>query len=588
MDGSEKRSFDLMLRWDGGEERGLRKHSSPRVDSDRCVNCGSCLGACPTGAIRELQRQICRLCPDCAQSPAMFPTGMVELTSRACAAACPLGHFPEGYVNLVARGDWGGAWKLISGINPLPGVLGRICSRPCEEECKRGSLIDRPLPIRALKREIAAWAETNGLAENRIYHRNIDKRVAVAGAGPAGLTAAVDLASLGYRVTIFEAGPAPGGMLRLAVPAFRLPDEIWQGEFSRALGEGIEVHYGASVGTSPTLQGLFADGFKAVVLAVGARHGRKLDIPGKGFQGVYTAIDFMGAVKSGLPLEVGERVVVVGGGSVATDVARTALRKGAREVRMVCIEQECELPAFAWEVEEARREGVQLITGYAPVRVASTWMKAEALELAYVERICCDAAGRPYPEVDTRQGLTLPADTVIFAVGQTVDSSQFARMGLRLDGAGVPQVEPETGAMTIRGVYAAGDMVTGQGSVVEAMASGRRAARAVDVFLCGRAQEEAERKPDAAPLHEKIFPVRLEKAEPLDLPRLDTREALSSFREVDLPIAREELEADARRCMRCGYVEVDHLLCLGCGTCRGVCPAGDVLTMGGAVLGGEA
>ena len=315
MDGSARPPLDLMLRWDGGVKKRLHKYSSPRVDSNRCVNCGSCLEACPTGAPREMQRQICRLCPDCAQGPTMFPNDMVELTSRSCAAACPLGHFPEGYVNLVARGDWEGAWKLVSGVNPLPGVLGRICSRPCEEECKRGSLIDKPLPIRTLKREIAAWAENNGLAAKKAYHRNIDKRLAVAGAGPAGLTAAVDLASLGYRVTVFEAGPAPGGMLRLAVPAFRLPDEIWRGEFSRALGEGIEVAYGASVGISPTLQDLPAGGFKAVVLAVGARHGRKLDIPGKDFQGVHTALDFMGAVKSGLPQEIGENVVVIGGGT---------------------------------------------------------------------------------------------------------------------------------------------------------------------------------------------------------------------------------------------------------------------------------
>ncbi|MEW6553112.1 MAG: FAD-dependent oxidoreductase [Actinomycetota bacterium] len=582
-----KETCDPMLRWDNGVERRLHKSASPRVDTDRCINCGTCIAACPTGAIREMQRQICRLCPDCARGPVMFPGDMVAMTARSCAAACPLGHFPEGYVNLVAKGDWEGAWRLVSGLNPLPGVLGRICSRPCEEECKRGGLIDRPLPIRALKREVAAWAEANGLATGRTYHRNIDMRVAVAGAGPAGLVAAVDLASLGYRVSVFEAGTAPGGLLRLAVPSFRLPDTVWQGEFARALGEGIEVSYGASVGVSPTLQELFADGFKAVVLATGARYGRKLNIPGQDFQGVFTALDFMGAVKSGQPVEAGERVVVIGGGSVATDVARTALRKGAREVNMVCIEQECELPAFAWEIDEARREGVQLIAGYAPVRITSAWMKAEALELARVEKIACDAAGRPCPEIDRAQGLTLEADTVIFAVGQAVDTALLERMGLGVDASGMPSIVAESGATTLPGVYAAGDLVALQGSVVEAMASGRRAARAVDAYLGGRETGAARGGPGPAPLREKIFPVRLEKAEPLELPHLNVAEALSSFREVDLPPSREELEEDARRCMRCGYIEVDHALCLGCGTCRDVCPAGDVLTMGGPVMGGE-
>lgn len=582
-----RRAIDLTLRWPDGVERKIVKHASPRVDSDRCINCGTCLELCPTGAMREMQRQICRLCPDCARGAVMFPGDMVELTSKSCAAACPLGHYPEGYVNMVARGDWEGAWKLVDAINPLPGVLGRICSRPCEEECKRGALIDQPLPIRAIKGAVATGAHERGLAAPRVYRRNIDMRVAIAGAGPAGATAACDLASLGYRVTVFEAGPAPGGMLRLAVPAFRLPDEVWEREFSRVLTGGIEVIYGACVGSSPTLQALLDDGFKAVILATGARFGRKLDIPGKDHGGVFSALDFMADVKSGKPLEVGERVVVVGGGSVATDAARTALRKGAMEVRMVCIEQECEVPAFAWEMDEARREGMEVIAGYAPVGIASSWMKAESIQLARVMNIRCDAAGRLTPEVSESQTMTMPVDTVIFAVGQAADSAQLERMGLETTPNGALRFDADSASTSLRGVFAAGDLVNAQGSVVEAMASGRRAARAVDAYLSGRSYAREGRLPAAAPLQEKIFPVRLEKAEPPMLPRLEAREALSSFREVDLPPQRGRLEEDARRCMRCGLVAVDHELCLGCGACSESCPAGDVLTMGEAVAGGE-
>ncbi|MDD3718408.1 MAG: FAD-dependent oxidoreductase [Actinomycetota bacterium] len=582
-----RQAIDLTLRWPDGAGRTLSKLASPRVDSDRCINCGTCLEVCPTGAIREMQRQICRLCPDCAQGPIMFPEEMLRLASRSCAAACPIGHYPEGYVNMIARGDWEGAWKLVDAVNPLPGVLGRICSRPCEEECKRGALIDRSLPIRAMKREIASWAYEHGMASARAYRRNIDMRVAVVGAGPAGLTAASDLASFGYRVTVFEAGPAPGGMLRLAVPAFRLPDEVWEREFARALSGGIEVVCGACVGTSPSLRELLDDGFKAVVLATGATRGRKLDIPGSGFQGVYNALDFMASVKSGKPLEVGERVVVVGGGSVATDAARTALRKGALEVNMVCIEQEREVPALAWEMEEARREGIGLIAGYAPLRITSSWMKAEAIELARVERICCDDAGRLTTELDDSTTMTLPVDTVVFAVGQAVDAAQLKRMGLETTPAGALRFDPETASTSLPGIFAAGDLVNRQGSVVEAMSSGRTAARSVDAYLSGRSYARKAASPSRAPLEEKIFPVRLEKAEPLRLPHLETREALASFREVDLPPGRERLEEDARRCMRCGYIEVDHDLCLGCGICRETCPAGDVLTMGAPVAGGE-
>jgi NADPH-dependent glutamate synthase beta subunit-like oxidoreductase/Pyruvate/2-oxoacid:ferredoxin oxidoreductase delta subunit len=585
MDGSIGAPVELSLRWPGGGEKRLDKVASPRVDTEKCINCGVCIENCPTGAIREMQRQICRLCPDCAEGPVMFPRDMADLTGRSCAAACPLGHYPEGYVNMLARGDWAGAWELVSSINPLPGVLGRICSRPCEEECKRGSLIDAPMPIRAMKREIAEWAYRSALAADRVYRRNIDMRVAIAGAGPAGLMAAVDLGSSGYRVTIFESGPAPGGMLRMAVPAFRLPDDVWQREFSQALGVGIEVVYGATVGVSPTLQELLGSGFRAVVLAMGARYGKRLPIPGSDYAGVYTALDFMSAVKSGRPVEIGERTVVIGGGSVATDAARTALRKGASEVFMICIEEECELPALSWEIEEAKREGVKIIAGYAPVRIHSAWMRAEALELARVDNICSDAAGRLIPGLDLSCGMTLAADSVVFAVGQAVDAALLERMGLETGAGGIPVVDPSSGATSIEGVFAAGDLVAGQGSVVEAMASGRRTSQAVDAYLSGTSPKSPAIKPEEAPLQEKIFPVRLEKAIPLRMPHLSTAEALASFREVDISPRRERLQEDARRCMRCGYVEVDHELCIGCGVCRRLCPAGDVLTMGSPIPG---
>lgn len=566
----------------------LKKGASPRVDTDKCLNCGTCLRACPTGAMREVQRQICRLCPDCAEGEIMFPRDMVDLTESSCSLACPLGHYPEGYLNLLGRGDWEEAWNVISAINPLPGVLGRICGRPCEEECKRGMLIDKPLPIRAAKREVAEWAFANGLAKPRTYRRNIDMRIAVAGGGPAGLTTASDLASLGYRVTIFEKSQSPGGMLRLAVPTFRLPDEVWEREFTQALGEGIDIVCGATVGVSPTVDELLKDGFKAVVLALGAPRGKLLNIPGRDFRGVYDALSFMNAAKSHSPLEVGEKVVVIGGGSVATDVARAALRLGATDVHMVCIEQECDMPALSWEVEEALREGVKVVAGYAPLRITSAWMQAEAVELARVDNICCDAWGRLTPEVDTASSMSLPADTVIFAVGQAIDTSLLNRMGLAMNEVGGLAVDAATGATSAGNVFAAGDLIGGQGSVVEAMASGRKAAQAVDAYLQGSMLDTEERTVGSAPLREKIFPVRLEKLEPLEPARVTTEEALASFAEVDLPPAARDLETDTRRCMRCGYIEVDHELCLGCGICRQLCPAGDVLTMSSPLQGGEA
>ena len=346
--------------------------------------------------------------------------------------------------------------------------------------------------------------------------------------------------------------------------------------------------HGATVGVSPSLDELEADGFRAVILALGAPRGVKLPIPGNGYQGVHDALSFMAAVKQGRPVAVGESAVVIGGGSVATDAARTLLRKGAREVRLVCIERECDMPALSWEIEEARREGVEVVAGYAPVRIASSWMQAEEVELARVSAIRCDQCGRLTPELEAGVGMSLKADTVVFAVGQAVETELLSRMGLETTGAGRLAAEPSSGATSRPGVFAAGDLLGGGGSVVEAMASGRRAARAVDAFLQGKAPGTEGREVGGAPLEEKIFPVRLEKLEPLRLPHLPTETALRSFAEVELPPEAGSLETDARRCMRCGYIEVDHELCIGCGTCRDKCPAGDVITMGSPIPGGDA
>jgi NADPH-dependent glutamate synthase beta subunit-like oxidoreductase/NAD-dependent dihydropyrimidine dehydrogenase PreA subunit len=568
-------------------ERVFKKNMSPRVATEKCVNCGTCVLNCPTRAIREMQRQICRLCPDCAEGPIMFPRDMEDLTRRSCGAGCPLGHYPEGYLNLAAKNDTAGAWELITGINPLPGVLGRICSRPCEEECKRGILIDKPMNIRATKRAIADWAYENGKAEKKTYPRNIDMRIAVVGGGPAGLTAAHDLAEMGYRVTIFEKTGGMGGMIRRVIPAFRLPDEVWQREFDRVIGDGIDVKYGVSVGTSLTLKELLDDGYRAVVLAVGAPNGKKLPIPGHTFKGVYDALKYMNDAKYGIPVETGEDTVVVGGGSVATDVARTALRKGARNVTMICIEDEAHMPALSWEIEEAVSEGVKIIPAHAPLSVNSKWMRAESITVAAVTSVETTETGALRPVLDRTVTRELPAQTVIFAVGQSADDALLDRMGLERNAKGGVVTDERTLATSIKGVYAAGDLTGGAGSAVEAMASARKAARSVNAFLMGSTPEAEAPEMGGAPLREKIFPVRLEKLSPVKLRELKKDDALASFAEVQTDTPLSELETDARRCMKCGYIEIDHSLCVGCGVCKRVCPAGDVITMGAPLSGGE-
>jgi NADPH-dependent glutamate synthase beta subunit-like oxidoreductase len=434
----QEKFVELTVKTAEGSERKLRKTTSPIIDTMKCLDCGECIKNCPTQAITEMQRQICRLCPDCAEGDIMFPKDMEELTRSSCSGGCPLGHYPEGYINLVAKGDWEGAWNVISGINPLPGILGRICERPCEEECKRGILINKgkPLNIRATKRAVADWAADSGKAEKKLYLRNIDKRVAVIGAGPAGITAAADLAGMGYKVTIFEATSSMGGMVRRAIPLFRLPDEVWRKEFEYALGSGIDIEYGVSLGHAFTIEDLFKDGFKAVVIATGAPFGKKLDIPGKDFKGVYTALNYMNDVKYGTPAQTGDNTVVIGGGSVATDAARTALRNGAKNVTMVCIENEGEMPAHSWEIEEALEEGVKVLGGYAPQSINSAWMQPESVTVAKVAKITKDANGNLRAEIDSSDTKKITAETVIFAVGQSFDNRLFDDLGFERNETG--------------------------------------------------------------------------------------------------------------------------------------------------------
>ncbi len=572
--------IDLRLSRPDGEPASLKKNVSPVMRTDRCVNCGTCLKACPTGAMFELQRQICRLCPDCAESPIMFPRDMEALTAESCALSCPIGHYPEGYVNLVAAGEFEKAWELITAVNPLPGVLGRICSRPCEDACKRGKLIDAPLPIRAMKRLVSDMAHSQGWVRKGRYPRTYDECVAVIGAGPAGIAAAHYLAGAGYEVVVHDASPDLGGMLTKTVPSFRLPSDIIRRDFEALLERGITFRPNVEVGRNPSIAGLLGAEFDAVLVATGAPKGVKLGLPGADFMGVFTAVDFMTSVKAGYPVRTGAKALVIGGGSVATDVARTLLRLGVGDVSLACVEGECEMPAFSWELEEAQDEGVRFINSAAPVAIGGDWQKVQWVELDPVTRFACTEEGIRC-DTDSARRFRVEADTVVFAVGQRLDTGVFEHTpGIEINAKGRVVFNPDTQMTTLAGVFVAGDVVEAKGSVVQAVASARRAAFAIDAYLRGR--PVLEKIPDpvrGAPLAEKIFPVRLEKLAVAGLPTMAPEYAVGCFDEVEAAMDPGEAREDARRCMKCGYVDVRHELCIGCGTCARVCPRGDVIRL---------
>jgi NADPH-dependent glutamate synthase beta subunit-like oxidoreductase/NAD-dependent dihydropyrimidine dehydrogenase PreA subunit len=273
---------DLSITVGKAEAFGAQREAVAGIDAKLCINCGTCRRTCPTEAISEYQRVICRYCPDCAGGPQMFyDEATIYAGEHACSIACPLGTIPEGYVNKIAEGKFEEAYELIAELNPLPGVCGRICNHPCMDDCKRGLLIDEPVNIRGLKRFV-----TDRVSPRlKPFIQKYDTRIAVIGAGPAGIMAAFDLSKKGYKVTIFEAGPEPGGMMNTGIPAFRLDKAVLRAEIAALEEAGIEIVYNAKIGKNPTIDDLFKEKYAAVVLAVGATRGMVL----KGFNRKFCA-----------------------------------------------------------------------------------------------------------------------------------------------------------------------------------------------------------------------------------------------------------------------------------------------------------
>ncbi|MBI9105306.1 MAG: FAD-dependent oxidoreductase [Spirochaetales bacterium] len=552
------------------------RHAVAQINSDLCINCGTCRTACPTEAISERQRIICRICPDCTTGPQFFPDQSIAYaTEHACSIACPLGLIPEGYVNKIADGKFDEAYDLIMELNPLPGICGRICSHPCMDDCKRGLLIDEPIDIRGLKRFVADRKHSS----IKPFIQKFDERVAVIGAGPAGIMAAFDLSKKGYKVKIFEAGPEPGGMMNKGIPSFRLDKDVLASEIDALIKAGIEIVYNTPVGKNPSINGLFESGYKAVVVAVGASKGMILPIEGSDADTVYDAVSLMKRINKEIPQTANAtnrgisygNAVIIGGGSVALDTARALLRKGAVSATCVCIEDDKTMPAMPSEISEAAEEGVVFSTCATPTRILTEWTKVLGVEFKKVSSIECDACGRLKPVTVDGSEFTLDADTVVFATGQKPDLRYIAEgAGLELSEAGLLAFDDENLMTRKEGMFLAGDTVTGKGSVIDALASGRKAALGVDNLLRSRGlTQRIEHSLTVADISEKIFPVMLEKLEPQVMPMRADR---STFEEIELGYSERQAVLEAKRCMKCGFEMVDKEQCIGCGACVGLCP----------------
>jgi len=570
----------ITVKIESGESFTKQRRAIAIIDSEMCVNCGMCRRSCPMEAIWENQRDICRLCPDCTGKSKMFPEESKRFaTNHACSLQCPLGTIPEGYVNMIAENRFDSAYELISELNPLPVTCSMICHHPCEADCKRGLLIDEPIAIRGLKRFVIE----NAVPKPLHFMQKFDKKIAVIGGGPAGLTAAADLAAKGYKVKIFEAGSELGGMVKRAIPEFRIDKVKLAEEVQRLINAGIEVEYGVTFGRNPSVNDLLADNYAAVLITVGASQGVVLPIPGADAERVWDALSLMkningkqitkGTNEPGRRWSVGKKTVVIGGGSVALDTARSLKRLGS-DVVCACLESGADVPAPKWEIAELNEEGIELIEGVSPVRIATELFTVKGIELKKVERIDKDNAGRLMPVLSDAPSFALDCDSVVFATGQKPNIRAIAEGGgITLNSSGRIEFDEQTLATNIKNVFVAGDTVMARGSVISAMASGRKAALSIDNLLQGRelSDRTEQRTPSLAPTNEKIYPaVRLERIDPQPVPKTRFRD---SFELVENVFDAETAVLEAKRCMKCGYSSVNADECIGCGMCAGICPA---------------
>ncbi len=472
-----------------------------------------------------------------------------------CNQACPAGENIQGWLYEAEEGKYEQAWRKIMENNPFPAIHGRVCYHPCEIACNRGQL-DEPVSIHAVERFLGDYAIEQGWQMEPGVATG--KRVLVIGAGPSGLAAAYHLARLGHAVTIYEAGPKPGGMMRFGIPQYRLPRNILDAEIARIVALGVSIHLNQKVENLETA--IKEGGFDAVFLAIGAHLSKRVDIPGRDAGRMIDALGFLKGMDGEAVPKIGRRVVVYGGGNTAIDAARTAKRLGAEETILIYRRDREHMPAHDFEVEEALEEGV-LTRWLNMIRQVDD-------RTVTVEEMSLDAQGRPQP---TGRFETLEADTLILAIGQEVDTGFLAHVsGLDISSDGVIQVDGSM--MTGRaGVFAGGDMVPAERTVTVATGHGRKAARHIDAYL--RGSDYKTTPPNSVATYDRLNTWYYTDADQSRQPYLDLVRRRASFEEVVGGLDQDTALLEARRCLSCGN-------CFECDTCYGVCPDNAIIKLG--------
>lgn len=467
-----------------------------------------------------------------------------------CQHACPLGIDIPGYIELITQNRFEEALALIEEKNPFPAICGRVCHHPCEAKCRRGE-IDEPVAINALKRFVSDYVPNKKRRISPPSARR-EEKVAIIGSGPAGLTAAHYLARWGYGVTVFEALPWAGGMLRVGIPDYRLPKKILEEEILAAVKNlGVEIRTNICVGQDLPFERVFPSGYRAVFIATGSHKSRKLGIPGENLKGVFSGLEFLRRVNLGERLDLGERTVVIGGGNAAVDAARSALRMGVKEVIILYRRGREEMPAIESEVQATEKEGIEINYLAAPVRILNKDGQVRGLECIRMRLGEYDRSGRRRPLPIPDSEFMIEADSIISAVGQSADLS-FLPSSLITNNGGGLSVDPHTLATEQPGIFAGGDVITGPATVVEAIAVGRRAAISINRYLRGKSLQRAPvlQKKQLSETEGEPTPETGEKPR-LVMPVLPLKERIKSFQEIEQSFSRDMAIEEAKRCLKC-------------------------------------
>lgn len=537
-----------------------------------------------------------------------------------CMQACPVHTQAGRYVSLIAQGRYEEAYRYARTPNPFASICGRVCGHPCEPACRRGQF-DLPISIRALKRFVTErYGPESRNPVDVFAGRQIIKRpekVAVIGSGPAGMSAAHDLALLGYPVTIFEAAAVPGGMMHLGIPEYRLPRDVLQAQIREILDFGSELKLNKKLGRDFTLADLRRDGYKAVLMAFGLHRSRELNLPGNDLDGVVKGIDFLLNVNLGYRFEVGKRVVVIGGGNVAIDVARSAMREqqqklvsdvasvvlpdelseseasvamkefmdvsraalrmGAREVQLVCLESREEMPASEEEIHEGLLEGMKLRPSLGPKQFVGKDGKLTGLEVIKCISVF-DENKRFNPKFEPGTEFIIPCDTAILAIGQASDLSFLKpEDGIETTRQGILKINLDTLMTTAPGIFAAGDIAFGPRLIINAVADGKKAAVEIDKFLRGPEWKPKERFVQITVLNHHEMSEHYDEYSRLEVPALPI-ERRTGVAEVETGYTEEQARSEASRCLQCWIntifegSEAEGTECILCGGCMDVCP----------------